>query len=82
LVRHLLTLDAGFFVNSPGKLIERAGDTLAPRRLDPAIGGSAAISFAGRSFSSSLSARGLPPLVGAPLLLLPAKPAALSAAGV
>lgn len=79
LVRHLLTLDAGFFVeNSPGKLIERVqGDTLAAQGASTLV-----IGGVGRDLVSLIGlfvvALSIDPLwtaaalVGAPLLLLPA----------
>jgi ATP-binding cassette subfamily B protein/subfamily B ATP-binding cassette protein MsbA len=79
LVRHLLTLDAGFFVeNSPGKLIERVqGDTIAAQGASTLV-----IGGIGRDLISLVGlfvvALSIDPgwtaaaLVGAPLLLLPA----------
>ena len=79
LVRHLLTLDAGFFVeNSPGKLIERVqGDTIAAQGASTLV-----IGGIGRDLVSLIGlfvvALSIDPvwtaaaLVGAPLLLLPA----------
>ena len=79
LVRHLLTLDAGFFVeNSPGKLIERVqGDTIAAQGASTLV-----IGGVGRDLVSLIGlfvvALSIDPgwtaaaLVGAPLLLLPA----------
>ncbi|MBL9051965.1 MAG: ABC transporter ATP-binding protein [Tabrizicola sp.] len=79
LVRHLLTLDAGFFQdNSPGKLIERVqGDTLAAQGAATLV-----IGGIGRDLVSLIGlfvvAIMIDPLwtaaalIGAPLLLLPA----------
>lgn len=79
LVRHLLTLDAGFFQeNSPGKLIERVqGDTLAAQGAATLV-----IGGIGRDLVSLVGlfvvAIMIDPvwtaaaLIGAPLLLLPA----------
>lgn len=79
LVRHLLTLDAGFFVeNSPGKLIERVqGDTIAAQGASTLV-----IGGIGRDLVSLIGlfvvALSIDPgwtaaaLIGAPLLLLPA----------
>lgn len=79
LVRHLLTLDVGFFVeNSPGKLIERVqGDTIAAQGASTLV-----IGGVGRDLVALVGlfvvALSIDPgwtaaaLVGAPLLLLPA----------
>ncbi|MBA3908976.1 MAG: ABC transporter ATP-binding protein [Rhodobacter sp.] len=79
LVRHLLTLDAGFFqVNAPGQLIERVqGDTMAAQGAATLV-----IGGVGRDLVSLLGlftvAILIDPfwtaaaLIGAPLLLLPA----------
>jgi subfamily B ATP-binding cassette protein MsbA len=79
LVRHLLTLDAGFFqVNSPGKLIERVqGDTQAAQGAATLVIGGVGrdlVALVGL-FTVALLIDPLwtaAALVGAPLLLLPA----------
>jgi subfamily B ATP-binding cassette protein MsbA len=79
LVRHLLTLDAGFFQsNSPGKLIERVqGDTLAAQGAATLVIGGIGrdlVSLVGL-FTVALLIDPLwtaAALIGAPLLLLPA----------